>query len=172
MLSKPFWPVVYAYVGLSAVQCLRWDCKLLLFHFAGTMMQLFGVGESECSVIMLWTYAFASASLTLWITNFMWLLAWTHSFLSQTWPEQRPSDVQISHKQLQCTRMVILDLTVFLVVEKRRKWFALHVFCPTTNNCFSSFNTFLKMEGGKRTVHQKSDSTERQPKEERCKKSN
>nr|XP_033513402.1 protein PIN-LIKES 1-like [Nicotiana tomentosiformis] len=55
---------------------------VLLLQFAvppamniSTMMQLFGAGESECSVIMLWTYAFASASLTLWITNFMWLLA-------------------------------------------------------------------------------------------------
>ncbi|GAV65815.1 Mem_trans domain-containing protein [Cephalotus follicularis] len=41
----------------------------------GTITQLFGAGESECSVIMLWTYALASVSLTLWSTYFMWLVA-------------------------------------------------------------------------------------------------
>ncbi|CAN8234397.1 unnamed protein product [Cochlearia groenlandica] len=41
----------------------------------GTITQLFGAGESECSVIMLWTYAFASVSLTVWPTFFMWLVA-------------------------------------------------------------------------------------------------
>ncbi|KAK9284497.1 hypothetical protein L1049_023671 [Liquidambar formosana] len=41
----------------------------------GTITQLFGAGESECSVIMLWTYALASVSLTLWSTFFMWLVA-------------------------------------------------------------------------------------------------
>ncbi|KAL5707308.1 Protein PIN-LIKES 3 [Ranunculus cassubicifolius] len=41
----------------------------------GTMTQLFGTGESECSVIMLWTYALASVSLTLWSTLFMWLVS-------------------------------------------------------------------------------------------------
>ncbi|KAI4330439.1 hypothetical protein MLD38_028729 [Melastoma candidum] len=41
----------------------------------GTMTQLFGAGESECSVVMLWTYAFASLSLTLWSTYFMWLVS-------------------------------------------------------------------------------------------------
>lgn len=41
----------------------------------GTMTQLFGVGESKCSVIMLWTYAVASLSLTLWSTVFMWIVA-------------------------------------------------------------------------------------------------
>ncbi|KAG2698009.1 hypothetical protein I3843_07G130100 [Carya illinoinensis] len=40
----------------------------------GTITQLFGAGESECSVIMLWTYALASISLTLWSTFFMWLV--------------------------------------------------------------------------------------------------
>ncbi|KAF5740990.1 putative Auxin efflux carrier family protein [Tripterygium wilfordii] len=55
---------------------------ILLLQFAvppamniGTMTQLFGAGESECSVIMLWTYALASISLTLWSTFFMWLVA-------------------------------------------------------------------------------------------------
>lgn len=41
----------------------------------GTITQLFGAGENECSVIMLWTYALASISLTLWSTFFMWLVA-------------------------------------------------------------------------------------------------
>ncbi|GMN28623.1 hypothetical protein TIFTF001_002127 [Ficus carica] len=41
----------------------------------GTITQLFGTGQSECSLIMLWTYAFASLSLTLWSTFFMWLVA-------------------------------------------------------------------------------------------------
>ncbi|KDP24916.1 hypothetical protein JCGZ_24294 [Jatropha curcas] len=55
---------------------------ILLLQFAvppamniGTMTQLFGRGQSECSVIMLWTYAFASVSLTLWSTFFLWMLA-------------------------------------------------------------------------------------------------
>ncbi|KAJ0040194.1 hypothetical protein Pint_28769 [Pistacia integerrima] len=37
----------------------------------GTVTQLFGAGESECSVVMLWTYAVAPVSLTLWSTLFM-----------------------------------------------------------------------------------------------------
>ncbi|KAJ4884610.1 Auxin efflux carrier family protein [Raphanus sativus] len=41
----------------------------------GTITQLFGTGESECSVIMLWAYGFASVSLTAWPTFFMWLVA-------------------------------------------------------------------------------------------------
>ncbi|XP_030503393.2 protein PIN-LIKES 3 [Cannabis sativa] len=40
----------------------------------GTMTQLFGAGEKECSVIMFWTYALASISLTIWCTYFMWLV--------------------------------------------------------------------------------------------------
>ncbi|MQL70929.1 hypothetical protein Taro_003249 [Colocasia esculenta] len=40
----------------------------------GTITQLFGAGESECSVIFLWTYGLASVSLTLWSTFFMWLV--------------------------------------------------------------------------------------------------
>ncbi|KAK1400283.1 Auxin efflux carrier [Heracleum sosnowskyi] len=54
---------------------------VLLLQFAvppamniGTIMQLFGKGESECSVIMLWTYACATISLTLWCTFFMWVV--------------------------------------------------------------------------------------------------
>ncbi|XP_024174544.1 protein PIN-LIKES 3 isoform X3 [Rosa chinensis] len=38
----------------------------------GTITQLFGAGENECSVILLWTYVFATASLTLWSAFFMW----------------------------------------------------------------------------------------------------
>nr|XP_018678699.1 PREDICTED: protein PIN-LIKES 3-like isoform X4 [Musa acuminata subsp. malaccensis]XP_018678700.1 PREDICTED: protein PIN-LIKES 3-like isoform X4 [Musa acuminata subsp. malaccensis]XP_018678701.1 PREDICTED: protein PIN-LIKES 3-like isoform X4 [Musa acuminata subsp. malaccensis] len=41
----------------------------------GTITQLFGAGESECSVIFLWTYSLASVSLTLWSTYFMWLVS-------------------------------------------------------------------------------------------------
>ncbi|KAK8643312.1 hypothetical protein V6N13_012615 [Hibiscus sabdariffa] len=40
----------------------------------GTMAQLFQVGQSESSVIMLWTYVVAAFSLTIWSTVFMWLL--------------------------------------------------------------------------------------------------
>ncbi|KAH0759447.1 hypothetical protein KY290_022940 [Solanum tuberosum] len=41
----------------------------------GTITQLFGAGESECSVIMFWAYALASIALTLWTTFFMWLVS-------------------------------------------------------------------------------------------------
>ncbi|KAK9928514.1 hypothetical protein M0R45_025646 [Rubus argutus] len=41
----------------------------------GTITQLFGQGQSECSVIMLWTYTFASLSLTFWCAIFLWLVA-------------------------------------------------------------------------------------------------
>nr|GEW68659.1 hypothetical protein [Tanacetum cinerariifolium] len=54
---------------------------VLLLQFAlppamniGTIVQLFGAGESDCSVIMLWTYALASISLTLWSTFFMYVV--------------------------------------------------------------------------------------------------
>ncbi|CAJ1930730.1 unnamed protein product [Sphenostylis stenocarpa] len=40
-----------------------------------TIAQLFGAGEGECSVIMLWTYVLASVAVTLWSTYFMWLVA-------------------------------------------------------------------------------------------------
>ncbi|KAK9149404.1 hypothetical protein Scep_008161 [Stephania cephalantha] len=40
----------------------------------GTITQLFGVGETESSVIMLWHYPLASISLTLWCILFMWLV--------------------------------------------------------------------------------------------------
>ncbi|EOY18969.1 PREDICTED: protein PIN-LIKES 3 isoform X2 [Theobroma cacao] len=41
----------------------------------GTMTQLFQSGQGESSMIMLWTYAVASISLTLWSMLFMWLLS-------------------------------------------------------------------------------------------------
>ncbi|KAL4577810.1 hypothetical protein LXL04_013924 [Taraxacum kok-saghyz] len=41
----------------------------------GTITQLFEVGESECSVIMLWTYVVATFALTWWSAYFMWLLS-------------------------------------------------------------------------------------------------
>ncbi|XP_023551884.1 protein PIN-LIKES 7-like [Cucurbita pepo subsp. pepo] len=40
-----------------------------------TMTQLFGVGQEECSVIMLWTYLVAALSLALWGAIFMWILS-------------------------------------------------------------------------------------------------
>ncbi|KAL9255362.1 PIN-LIKES 3-like protein [Drosera capensis] len=40
----------------------------------GTITQLFGAGQSDCSVIMLWAHSLASVSLTLWSTFFMWLV--------------------------------------------------------------------------------------------------
>jgi hypothetical protein len=43
--------------------------------FAATITQLFGAGEKECSVIMLWTYVLASVALTFWSALFMWLVA-------------------------------------------------------------------------------------------------
>ncbi|KAJ8772514.1 hypothetical protein K2173_027691 [Erythroxylum novogranatense] len=54
---------------------------ILLLQFAvppamniGTITQLLGAGEMECSVVMLWTYALASISLTVWSTFFLWLV--------------------------------------------------------------------------------------------------
>ncbi|KAG6596284.1 Protein PIN-LIKES 5, partial [Cucurbita argyrosperma subsp. sororia] len=41
----------------------------------GTMTQLFGVGQEECSVIMLWTYLAAALALAVWSAVFMWILA-------------------------------------------------------------------------------------------------
>lgn len=41
----------------------------------GTITQLFGVGESECSVIFVWVYAIASVAVTVWSAFFMWTLS-------------------------------------------------------------------------------------------------
>lgn len=52
---------------------VRW-VDIFIDNWAGTMTQMFGAGETECSVIMFWAYAFASVALTLWSTFFMWLV--------------------------------------------------------------------------------------------------
>uniref|UniRef100_A0A1J3GF72 Putative transporter C5D6.04 n=1 Tax=Noccaea caerulescens TaxID=107243 RepID=A0A1J3GF72_NOCCA len=84
----------YIFLPISGVLIVRGAYKLnlitseplyqfvLLLQYAvppamnlGTMTQLFGAGESECSVILLWTYALASISLTVWPTFFMWFVA-------------------------------------------------------------------------------------------------
>ncbi|KAK9928508.1 hypothetical protein M0R45_025641 [Rubus argutus] len=55
---------------------------VLLFQYAlppvvniATITQLFGAGEKECSVIMLWTYVLASVALTFWSAFFMWFVS-------------------------------------------------------------------------------------------------
>lgn len=48
--------------------------SLFYYNVAGTITQLFGVNEGECSVIMFATYSCAAFSLTLWSTFFMWLV--------------------------------------------------------------------------------------------------
>ncbi|MFS8009882.1 putative membrane transport protein [Helianthus anomalus] len=55
---------------------------VLILHYAlpparniGSITQLFGAGETECSVIMLWTYGLASFSLTFRSMFFMWFVA-------------------------------------------------------------------------------------------------
>ncbi|KAL7612065.1 hypothetical protein Lser_V15G07063 [Lactuca serriola] len=68
------------YVGLVHADPLYLFVLLLQFALPpamniGTITQLFGVGESECSVIMLWAYGLASVTLTLWSMFFMWLVA-------------------------------------------------------------------------------------------------
>ncbi|KAL7612064.1 hypothetical protein Lser_V15G07064 [Lactuca serriola] len=68
------------YVGLVHADPLYLFVLLLQFALPpamniGTITQLFGAGESECSVIMLWSYGLASVSLTLWSMFFMWLVA-------------------------------------------------------------------------------------------------
>ncbi|XP_020203338.1 protein PIN-LIKES 3 [Cajanus cajan] len=74
--------VVKGAIHLSLVRSDALYQFVLLLQYAlppamniGTIAQLFGAGESECSVIMLWTYAFASVAVTLWSTFFMWLVA-------------------------------------------------------------------------------------------------
>ncbi|KAJ1439514.1 Membrane transport protein [Sesbania bispinosa] len=54
---------------------------VLLLHYAlppavllSTMIQLLGVGESECSVIMVATYSCSAVLLTVWCTIFLWLV--------------------------------------------------------------------------------------------------
>ncbi|XP_074369643.1 protein PIN-LIKES 3-like [Apium graveolens] len=73
--------VVKAAVRLNLVHADPLYQFVLLLQFAlppamniGTMMQLFGKGESECSVILFCCYACALVSLSLWCTFFMWLV--------------------------------------------------------------------------------------------------
>ncbi|CAJ2635969.1 unnamed protein product [Trifolium pratense] len=73
--------VVQGAIKLGLVQADPLYQFVLLLQYAlppamniGTMAQLFGSGESECSVIMLWSYAMASIAVTLWSTLFMWLV--------------------------------------------------------------------------------------------------
>ncbi|KAJ3706840.1 hypothetical protein LUZ61_010545 [Rhynchospora tenuis] len=40
----------------------------------GTMAQLFGVGQEECSILLLWSYVVAAFAFTVWSTVFMWIL--------------------------------------------------------------------------------------------------
>ncbi|CAH1436733.1 unnamed protein product [Lactuca virosa] len=68
------------YLGLVHADPLYLFVLLLQFALPpainiGTITQLFGAGENECSVIMLWAYGLASISLTLWSMFFMWLVA-------------------------------------------------------------------------------------------------
>ncbi|XP_074308677.1 protein PIN-LIKES 3-like [Silene latifolia] len=74
--------VVKGAVRFSLVQADPLFQFVLLLQYAlppamslGTITQLFGAGQTECSVIMLWTYALASVTLTLWCTFFLWLVA-------------------------------------------------------------------------------------------------
>ncbi|CAL4912376.1 unnamed protein product [Urochloa decumbens] len=46
----------------------------IYFSNAGTIAQLFDVGEEECSIIFLWTHLVAALALTLWSTVFMSLV--------------------------------------------------------------------------------------------------
>ncbi|KAI4372657.1 hypothetical protein MLD38_010860 [Melastoma candidum] len=41
----------------------------------GTITQLLQTGQSECSVILMWTYVVAAFTLTFWSTVFLWLVA-------------------------------------------------------------------------------------------------
>lgn len=74
--------IVRGAVYLGLVQSDPLYQFVLLLQFAlptamniGTMTQLFGAGEAECSVILLWTYVLAAVSLTLWSAFFMWLVS-------------------------------------------------------------------------------------------------
>lgn len=98
--STPFWTIIgiiavrYIMLPIFGVLIIKGATHLglvqidplyqfvLLLQYAlppamniGTIAQLFGAGESECSVMMLWTYALASIAVTLWSTYFMWLVS-------------------------------------------------------------------------------------------------
>nr|GMC63970.1 protein PIN-LIKES 3-like [Ipomoea batatas] len=83
--------VVLPLCGIGVIAVARrfgWVGSDSLYHFVlllqyalpsamniGTITQLFEVGESECSVIMLWNYSVASFALTLWTAYYMWILS-------------------------------------------------------------------------------------------------
>ncbi|KAG8049787.1 hypothetical protein GUJ93_ZPchr0009g207 [Zizania palustris] len=74
--------VVKAAVHLGLIQPDPLYQFILLLQYAvppamniGTITQLFGVGESECSVIFVWLYALASVAVTVWSAFFMWTLS-------------------------------------------------------------------------------------------------
>ena len=68
------WLQVVRLVRCFFLWLLMTDCEFV--DMVGTITQLFGAGESECSVIMMWSYGLASVSLTVWSMFFMWLVAW------------------------------------------------------------------------------------------------
>ncbi|KAI3794343.1 hypothetical protein L1987_36973 [Smallanthus sonchifolius] len=47
---------------------------IMVVKAAGTMTQLFNVGQEECSVLTMWGYLAAAFALTGWSTVFMWIL--------------------------------------------------------------------------------------------------
>ncbi|XP_057740671.1 protein PIN-LIKES 3-like [Arachis stenosperma] len=84
----------YIILPVSGIFIIKWAAQLgmvqldplyqfvLLIQYAvppsmniGAITQLFGIGEKECSVILLWSYLVASISLTFWSTYFMWLVS-------------------------------------------------------------------------------------------------
>ncbi|KAK7274031.1 hypothetical protein RIF29_15101 [Crotalaria pallida] len=84
----------YIILPVSGIFIIKWAVQLglvhpdplyqfvLLIQYAvppamniGAITQLFGTGEKECSVILLWAYLLASVSLTFWSTYFMWLVS-------------------------------------------------------------------------------------------------
>jgi hypothetical protein len=68
-LSIPLW------CSQQCTTCKIWISNVCVMNLAGTISQLLKTGESECSVIMLWTYTVAAFSLTIWSAIFMWLVA-------------------------------------------------------------------------------------------------
>ncbi|CAL0314252.1 unnamed protein product [Lupinus luteus] len=98
--TTPMWTIIgiiivrYIFLPILGIGIIKWATHLglvqpdplyqfiLLLQYAlppamsiATIAQLFGAGESECSVIMLWTYVLASLAVTLWSTYFMWLVS-------------------------------------------------------------------------------------------------
>ncbi|KAJ1394968.1 Membrane transport protein [Sesbania bispinosa] len=84
----------YIILPVSGIFIVKWAVQLglvqsdslyqfvLLIQYAvppamniGAITQMFGIGENECSVILLWAYLLASISLTFWSSYFMWLVS-------------------------------------------------------------------------------------------------